>query len=125
MQTVDRLHSLAFQNDLVPHGLHSQDSDSLLHKLGQNQLFKAAEMGIHHVERHLDRVEVESVISCNLQHVKVDVRILMAGKTDVADFARPFGFEHCFLRALLGEDAVRIFKTDNLMMLHKIDVVGL
>jgi len=44
-------------------------------------------MGVHDVERHLHRVELESVIGCDLQHVEVDVRIFVAGEPDVADLA--------------------------------------
>ena len=80
-------------------------------------------MRVHDVERHLRGVEPEAVFPRHFQHVQMDVRILVAGKSDVADFAGLARFEHGGVRAFLIEDAVRILKAEDLVMLHEIDVV--
>ena len=49
----------------------------------------------------------------------------MAGEADEPDLARLFRLDQRLHRAALLEDAVRIVETQDLVMLHEIDVVGL
>ena len=81
------------------HRLHAQDADLSLHQLRQDQLLEAAEVGVHHVERHLHGVEVEAVLLRDLEHVQVDVRVLVAGEADVADLAGLLGLDERFVGA--------------------------
>lgn len=61
-------------------------------------------MGTHYVERHLHGIEAEIVLGGDLQHVKMDLRIFMAGEPDKPYFARFFGFQQCFLGSALSKD---------------------
>ena len=68
---------------------------------------EAAEMRVHHVQRHLAGVEMEAVLRGHVQHAQVNRRILVAGEPDVADLARLLRLEQRLQRAALREEAVR------------------
>ena len=87
MQAFYRGNPLAFQNDSVCHRLHAQHADLLLYEFRQNHLREATKMRVHHVQRHLHGVEVEAVILRDFQHIKMNVRIFVAGESDIANFA--------------------------------------
>jgi hypothetical protein len=53
-----------------------------------------------------------------------DARVLVPGKSDVADFARLLRFQERGVRSVFIEDPVRVFEPDNLVMLHEVDAVG-
>ncbi len=91
----------------------------------KHQFSKTAVVGIHDVERHLDRVEGEAVFIGHFQHVQMDKRILVAGEADVAQLARFFCFQEHLVGAVFVEDAVRVFEADDFMVLDEIDAVGL
>ena len=113
MQAVDRiLNCSALQNDAVASAkrFHRLNADFLFHQLRHHQLGKTSKMRIHQVGRHQHRIEMESVFGCDLQHVKVNMRILVAGKADEAQFAGLPGFDQCLRRAALTEDAVGIIE---------------
>ena len=83
-------------------------------------------MRIHHVERHLDRVELESVFLRDLEHVEVDARVLVPGEADVAELPRLPPLDQRRVRSfLLVEDPMGILVADDLVMLHEVDAVGL
>ena len=75
------------QDDAVGQALHAEHADVLLHELGQHQLLEAAVVRVHHVQRHLHRVEREPVLARDFERVQVDARILVAGEADVAQLA--------------------------------------
>ena len=53
------------------------------------------------------------------------MRIFVSGKPDIANLAGFLCFQHGFLRAILGKDAVRIVKANNLVVLDQVKMVGL
>ena len=56
-----------------------------------DDVLEAVEMRIEHVQRHLDGIEGEVVAEPDLEHVLVDMRALMAGEADEADFSSLLG----------------------------------
>jgi hypothetical protein len=90
----------------------------------QHLALEAPEVCVHHVERHLDRVEAEAVRLRGVEHPVVHRRILVAGEADEADLARLARGGERLDRAALGEDAVGILEPDRLVDLHQVDVVG-
>jgi hypothetical protein len=63
---------------------------------------------VHHVERHLHRVERDAMRARDLQHVEVDARVLVSGEADVAQLAGALRVSERGVRAFLVGDAVRI-----------------
>jgi len=57
--------------------------------------------------------------------LKVNGRVFMAGKPDVADFARLFGCRQRLECAAFREEAVRVLHADVLVILHKVHVIRL
>lgn len=55
----------------------------------------------------------------------VDVRVFVAGETDITDLASFFAVESGLYRSAVGKDAIRIVEANDFVMLHEIDVVGL
>src|SRR5437773_2990378 len=125
VQALDRAHRLAGRDLTVPEGLHPEDSDSLLHEDLQDLLLEALEVGVHHVQRHLDRVEPEPVLRGRLEHPQMDRRTLVPREADVADLPRILRLEGRLDRPALGEDPVRVFPPDDLVELQEVDDVRL
>ena len=55
-------------------------------------------MRVEHVQRHLDGIEMEAMVTGDLQRVEVDGRVLVSREADVSDlaglprvFERPMG----------------------------------
>src|SRR5580765_6373133 len=117
MQTLGWSHHSTLKDDRVTHGFHAQHADLLLHQLWKDKMRKTAVVGIHYVERHLHRVKAEAMLGRHFQHVQVDVRVLVAGKSDVTRLPCLLRFEHCFMRTALGKDAVGVVETNDLMVL--------
>src|SRR5258705_4882729 len=88
-------------------------------------MLKTAEMGIHHIQRHLDGVEFEVVLRCSVEHSKVHYRILMPCEADVANLAGLLCVQHRLHCPAGSKDSIRVLKTNNLMKLHQVHVVGL
>src|SRR5262245_29992987 len=59
VKTLDWTDSVAPKDEWIAHWLHAQYADVLLHQNGKHRGFKAAEVMIHHVERHLHRIKLE------------------------------------------------------------------
>ena len=91
----------------------------------QHDLAEAAVVRVHHVQRHLHRVEREAVRRGDGEHVQMDVRILVTGEADVAQLARLARLHERRVRAVFVEDAVRVVVAKDLVMLHEVDAVGL
>src|SRR5439155_14302202 len=125
MQALDRAHRLARRDLTIAEGLHPQDPDPLLHEDGQDLPLEALEVSVHHVQRHLDRVEPEPVLRSRLEHLQVDRGILVSREADVPDPPRFLGLEGRLDRAPLGEDSVRILHPDDLVELQEVDDVRL
>ena len=64
----DRLHRLAPQDEVVAKRLHRKYADPFLLRDGQYLLLKRPEVRIHHVNRHLRRVEAKPPLFRHLQH---------------------------------------------------------
>src|SRR5580765_2717295 len=88
VQAFERGDRIRLEQDTVPHALHSEDTDALPDQLRDHHLREAAKVRIEEVQWHLNRVETETVLRSNLQHVQVDVRVLVAGETDETDRPR-------------------------------------
>src|SRR6516162_6226992 len=125
MQTLDRLNGAALQNEMVTKRFHGLHPDPILYQKWQNLVLETAKMCVHDVQWHLHCVKMKPVLQSNFEHPEVNQRIFMSSEADVPDFARFLCFQHRFLRSALGEYPVRIFHSDNLVMLHQIDVIGL
>ena len=82
-------------------------------------------MRVQHVQRHLHGVEPELLLCGNLQRPQVDDRVLVPGETDVSDLTGLLRLQHGCHRAVFGEDAIRVFHSNDLMMLHQVDAVRL
>ena len=80
-------------------------------------------MRVEQVQWHLNGVEFETLLVCHFKHVQVNTRILVAGKSDVPNFACSARFNQCRMGAVLMEDPVRVFVPENLMMLDEIDMI--
>src|SRR4029077_5452672 len=95
------------------------------HQNGQNFLFEAVEVRVHHVQRHLHGIEREAVSKSGLQHLQVDVGTFVASKSDVAQLALLLRFEDGFHPTAFGENAGSIGVANDLVKLHKIYMIGL
>src|SRR5258708_6149667 len=117
MQAFRGSRRLALKNDVIAHWLHPENADIILHEHGQHVLFEAVEMSVHHVQRHLYRVETELMAGSGREHLQVDVRTLVARETDVADFPGFLRFERRLHSAAGCENAIWIVHADNLVKL--------
>ena len=59
----------------------------------------------------------------HFQHVQVDAGILMAGEADIAKLPRLPRFDERAVGTLLVENAMRVFVSNDLVMLNQIDAV--
>src|SRR5947208_8188789 len=125
MQALDRADGLAGRDLAIPEGLHPEDSDPLLHEDRQDLLLEALEVRVHHVQRHLDRVEPEPVLRGRLEHPEVNRGVLVSRETDIADPPRIPRLEGGLDRPALSEDPVRILPPNDLVELQEIDDVYL
>src|ERR1700730_14394599 len=82
-------------------------------------------MRVHHVERHLDGVERETVLCSGVQHFQMDFRTLMAGEADEANLARFLRLQKRFHPSAFGKNTSRVGVADHCVKLHQIDAVGL
>jgi hypothetical protein len=125
VQAFRRGRRLALKNQPVSHRLHAQHADIVLHQDGQHFFLKAIEVRVHEVERHLHGIEMEVILFRLLKHVKVNVRVLVAGEADVPDLARPFCVEKGLHGASRRKDAVGILEANDFVVLQKVYVVYL
>src|SRR5438094_2638358 len=125
VQALDRSHWLAGRDLTIPEGLHPEDSDPLLHEDRQDLLLEAFEVSVHHVQRHLDRVELEPMRRGRLEHPQMDRGTLVSCEADVPDPPRILRLEGRLNRTPLGEDSVRILHSDDLVELQEVDDVRL
>src|SRR2546427_1455127 len=125
MEAFDGRHRAAHQDERIAHGLHPQHADTLLHQHRHDLLCEAVVMGIHHVQRHLHRIELEPVRAGGLEHPEMDGRTLVAGESDVADLPCALRRHHRLQRAVRPEHALRVRHPDHLVELHEVDAVGL
>src|SRR5467141_1112485 len=92
---------------------------------GQDFLFKAVVVCVHHVERQLCRVKGELMGKTGLKHFEVNVRTLVPGEADVADLTLLLALQHSFHPTTGSEDASGIVFANYLVKLQQVDVVGL
>jgi hypothetical protein len=67
---------------------HAKQAVLLLYQLRQHEPGEAAVLGVHEIQRHLHGVELEAMLPRHVEHVQVDMGILVAGEADVPDLAR-------------------------------------
>ena len=125
MEALDGFDDVAAEDRPAAERFHAQHPDLLLHEHGQDLVFEAAEVSIHHIQGHLHCIEVEFVFGGNFQHAEMNEWILMASETDVTHFAGLFRLLHGFHRAARSKDAVRVFHADDLMKLHEVNAISL
>src|SRR6185437_4232660 len=92
---------------------------------GNDFLFEAVVMGVHHVEGHLHAIEAEVVLVRRLEHLQVNLGAFVAGESDVTHLAGFFSRENGFERAAGREDALGILHADDFMELEQVEMVGL
>src|SRR6202041_2724298 len=110
MQALGRRYHFAFQEDSAAHTLHPQDSNLFLDQDGQDMMLEAAEVSVHHIQRHLDGIESKALILGLREHIEVNVRIFVTRKTDVANLSGLTRFEKRLHGAILRENLVRVVK---------------
>ena len=69
MQTIDRAHDPAARNLTLGQRLHAKHRNALLYELRHYVLFETAEVRIHDVDWHLNRIEVKTVLPRHFQHI--------------------------------------------------------
>ena len=80
-------------------------------------------MRIEQIQRHLHCIEHESVLIGDFEHIKVNVRILMSREADVTNLARCPGSYKSGVGSIGIENAVRIFVSENFVMLNQVYVI--
>src|SRR5438876_1261600 len=125
VQALDRAHRLAGRDLTVPEGLHPGAPVLLVPEDRQDLLLEALEVGVHHVQRHLDRVEPEPVLRSRFEHPQMDRRTLVSREADVTDPPSVLRLEGRLDRPAVGEDPVRILHPDDLVELQEVDDVRL
>jgi len=80
-------------------------------------------MRIHDVQGHLHGIECKAVLSRYLEHVQVYARIFVAREPDKANLPGCACFNERRVRSLIIEDAVRILKSNDFMVLDKVYLV--
>src|SRR5438034_4490260 len=81
-------------------------------------------MRVHYIQRHLHGVEQEAVRSRHVEHVQMDVGILVSREADIPDLARSLRVDERTIGAFLVEDTMWIVIPQDLVMLHEIDAIG-
>ena len=125
MQALDRSRGLRLQQNAVSHALHSKHADLLLYQFRQNQLFKAAVMGVHDVQRHLSGIKLEAVFRGYFEHVQVYMRIFVSGEAYMPKLPGPACLQKRSVGSCLVEDSMWVFVANDLVMLHEIYVIDL
>ena len=82
-------------------------------------------MRIHNIDRHLYRVEMEAVFLSRRKHPEMHCRILVSGKSDVANLARFTGGNRGLKCSTGCKNPVRIFHPNDLVELDQVDDIGL
>ena len=124
---VERFHGVdgtGAEDVAVAEGLHGEDAGSGFLGDGDDVLGERAEVGVHGVDGHLHGIEVEAVLGGDLEHAQVNLRVLVAGEADVAELAGGFGGHGGVDGAVFGEDAVGVFKAEDLVELDEVNHVG-
>ena len=91
---------------------------------GKHGFLETLIVRIHHVERHLHRIEGKAVVRRHVDHVQVICRRFMSRKSDKANLAGLLCCNQRFDRAARGEDAVGVIRADILVNLHEIAPIG-
>src|ERR1700719_2646613 len=125
METLDRTHCFAFENESITHRLHAEHADLLAHENRQNVLPETTEVCVQHVERHLHRVETEAMRRGHLEHPQVHERVLVTSEANEADLACLPRCGEGLLCSAFGKNAVRVFHPKNFVVLNQIDDIGL
>ena len=102
------------------HAFHSQGRDTATVQLGQDVLLKAAKLRIQTVQRHLYRVERESVG----EHFQVDGRVFVSREPDETDLSLLPGEHQRFRRSVGLENKVGIAFVDDFVDLPDVNVIG-
>src|SRR5258708_2118930 len=82
-------------------------------------------MRVHDIQRHLHGVEQEAMLSRYVEHVQMDVGILVSGEADISDLARSLRVDERAIGTFLVEDSMWIVIPEDLVMLYEIDAIGL
>src|SRR5256712_4248503 len=125
VEAFDGRHCAAHQDERIAHRLHPQHANVLRDQHGHHLLLEAVVMGIHHVQRHLHRIEREPVRPGGVEHPEMDGGTLVAGESDIADLPCALRRHHRLQRAVRPEHTLRIRHPDHLVELHEVDAVGL
>jgi hypothetical protein len=119
------LQEIALEENAASEALHAENCDVLTESLWRNKLSKATEVRVEDVDRHLDRIKMEPVMLCDLQHVEVNMGIFVACEADESHLSCSLGFEDGFHGATLVENAVGIIESNYFVVLKEIDAINL
>src|SRR5664280_3735078 len=120
MQALDRCHCFRLQQNPVRHAFHPEDPYLLPYQFRQHLFFKTPKMRVHYVERHLDRIEGETVIRRHLQHIQMDPWVLVPRETNIAEFSRFPSLDERGIGPFVIKDPVRVFVPEHLVVLDEI-----
>src|SRR4051794_24081446 len=79
-QTLDRCNHAALEDDAGAHRFHPEHADTFCCEPWKHDLLEAVEVTVHHVERHLYRIEPETVATCFLECGFVNRGALVTGE---------------------------------------------
>ena len=120
-----RVRHAGLQDQARAHRLHSQHRNPVLLRDRNDLALEAPVVNVEHVDGHLHGVEMEPVRARHVEHVAVDVGILVPGESDEAELSGLARRHERLDRASLGEAPLRIVLADDLVDLDEIDEVGL
>jgi hypothetical protein len=118
IQTLGRRNGLALKDDVVAHRFHAKHPNTVLCQNREDSFFETVKVSIHHVERHLHRIEPEPVLRSRAQHLQMNLWTFVAGEADKTDLARFLSFDHSLHPASLSKNAVRVSIPNHFMELE-------
>ena len=82
-------------------------------------------MCVHHIQRHLNGVELEAMLRSRGQHLQMDVWTFVSGEADEADLACLFGFQYGLHSTAVGENPIWIGVANHFVKLEQVNSIGL
>ena len=125
VEELDGIREVGASDGSEAEGLHGEDADAFFLGDGDDLVLEGAEVGVHGVDGHLEGIEVEVVGAGDVQHVKVDAGVFVAGEADEAEFAGFAGGDGGREGGARGEDGFGVGHADDFVELNEVDDVGL
>ena len=104
MEALDGSGRSGSQDDSVYHAFHPDHADALFDQLRHNKMRKAPVVRIHDAEGIWTVSNLKLWLAGNVEHMQMNVRVLVAGEADVPKLARLPRLDKRGVRTLLIED---------------------